>query len=550
MFELFSGKRGENSMIGTIVSHYKIISKLGAGGMGVVYKAQDLKLDRFVALKFLPPYLSNDVDVKQRFIHEAKAASALQHSNICSIHDIDDAVEDQLFIVMDYYEGETLEEKIKEKRLKKEDAIEIVIQIAQGLQKAHEKEIIHRDIKPANIIITNDGDAKILDFGLAKLKGQTKLTKEGSTLGTVAYMSPEQAKAETVDHRTDIWSVGVLAYELITGELPFKGEYDQVILYSIMNEEPAFMSDVRQDVPEELEKIIRKMLTKNPAHRYDSFIQIISDLKLVKEGKSLKEKRKKILIPKLLVYLTPVTIIIFTILIVLFYPSQSIPFAARDWVLITDFGNFTSEEIFDRSLNTAFTLSINQSSYVNVLSRQRVYESLKRMERVEQAKVDESVGREIALREGVQIMIVPTIAKVGDEYVLTGEIREAGTGNILDSEVLYASGQDEILACLDELGHKIRIHLGESRFAISSQAKPLSLVTTTSLEALKQYTLGIEHHWRSDFENAKNYYEHALKIDTSFVSAKVSLGSLLFEKFDRQRMLQLLNMILVRQLNI
>ncbi|MEN8251633.1 MAG: serine/threonine-protein kinase, partial [Bacteroidota bacterium] len=219
-------------MIGSIISHYKILEKLGSGGMGVVYKAQDLKLDRFVALKFLPPSFSNDEEAKQRFIHEAKSASSLEHPNICNIHEIGETEGDQLFIVMAYYEGETLKKKIDKGSLKVEDAIDITIQIAEGLQAAHNKGIVHRDIKPANIFIRNDGTVKILDFGLAKSASRNTMTQLGSTMGTVAYMSPEQTHGTDVDHRTDIWSLGVILYEMITGQLPFKGDYEQAVIYN------------------------------------------------------------------------------------------------------------------------------------------------------------------------------------------------------------------------------------------------------------------------------------------------------------------------------
>ncbi len=205
-------------MIGQTISHYKILEKIGGGGLGVVYKAQDLKLDRFVALKFLPPHLTANDDEKQRFIHEAKAASALQHNNICAIHEIDETDDAQIFICMDYYEGKTLNKRIKDKPLSIEETIDIAIQIAHGLAKAHEKEIVHRDIKPANIMLTADGIVKILDFGLAKLSTQTKLTKDSTSLGTISYMSPEQTKGETVDYRTDIWSLGVVIYEMLSGQ--------------------------------------------------------------------------------------------------------------------------------------------------------------------------------------------------------------------------------------------------------------------------------------------------------------------------------------------
>ena len=225
-------------MIGKIISHYKILEKLGEGGMGVVYKAQDTKLKRTVALKFLPPELTRDPEAKERFIREAQAASALQHNNICTVHDIDETPDGQLFMVMDCYEGQTLKEKINSCPLKIDESLDIAIQVAEGLQDAHEKGIIHRDIKSSNIMFSSKGQIKITDFGLAKLSGHTKLTQTGTAVGTVAYMSPEQSRSLEVDRRTDIWSFGVLLYEMITGQLPFKGEYDQAVIYSIMNEDP------------------------------------------------------------------------------------------------------------------------------------------------------------------------------------------------------------------------------------------------------------------------------------------------------------------------
>jgi serine/threonine protein kinase len=266
-------------MIGKSISHYKIIEKLGGGGMGIVYKAQDLKLDRFVALKFLPQHLTSSDDEKQRFIHEAKAASTLEHNNICNIHEIDETEDGQLFISMAYYEGETLAKTIKEKPLPVEEAIDIAIQIAQGLAKAHEKEIVHRDIKPANIMLTKEGVVKVLDFGLAKLSTQTKLTKESTTLGTVSYMSPEQAKGDAVDYRTDIWSLGVIIYEMLTGQLPFQGEYESAVIYSIMNDTQEPVTGLRTGVPMELERIINKCLNKNPSDRYQHVDDLIVDLK-------------------------------------------------------------------------------------------------------------------------------------------------------------------------------------------------------------------------------------------------------------------------------
>jgi serine/threonine protein kinase len=229
-----------------IVTHYKIVEHLGGGGMGVVFKAQDLKLDRFVALKFLPTGYGTDEDEKQHFIHEAKAASALQHHNICTIHEMDETKDSQIFICMDYYDGDTLKKKIECGNLKVDAAIDIAIQIAEGLTKAHQKDIIHRDI----------------DFGLAKLAGQTKLTKASTTLGTAAYMSPEQTHGDEVDRRSDIWSFGVVLYEMLSGQLPFKGDYDQAVMYSILNEEPEPVTSMRTGIPMELEQVVNKALEK------------------------------------------------------------------------------------------------------------------------------------------------------------------------------------------------------------------------------------------------------------------------------------------------
>ena len=262
-------------MIGTTVSHYKILEKIGGGGMGVVYKAHDTRLDRAVALKFLPPELTRDTGARERFIHEAKAASALQHNNICNIHDIEETNDGQLFIVMDCYEGETLKSRISKGQSQIDETLDLAIQVAQGLQKAHEKGIVHRDIKPANILITADGVVKIVDFGLAKLSGQTLLTKSSSTVGTAAYMSPEQARGEKVDHRTDIWSLGVVLYEMLTGKRPFDSEYEQALVYSIVNQEPKPMKELRSELPEAIEKICRRALPKEVKDRYQTAAELL-----------------------------------------------------------------------------------------------------------------------------------------------------------------------------------------------------------------------------------------------------------------------------------
>jgi serine/threonine protein kinase/Tol biopolymer transport system component len=278
-------------VIGQTVSHYKILEKLGGGGMGVVYKAQDLKLDRQVALKFLPPDLTRDADAKQRFVHEAKAASALQHNNICVVYDIDEADDGQMFISMECLEGETLKKKIERGPLKIDEALEIAAQIAQGLAKAHELGIVHRDIKPANIMVTNDGVTKIVDFGLAKLSGLTKLTRTGSTLGTLAYMPPEQLQGSPVDARADIFSFGVVLYEMLAGVAPFRGEHEAALVYSILNVEPEPLQMNVPAVPSELLHTVGRALEKDPRDRYQTMADVLIDLRRVrKETASLSPR--------------------------------------------------------------------------------------------------------------------------------------------------------------------------------------------------------------------------------------------------------------------
>ncbi len=266
-------------MTGKTVSHYKILEKLGGGGMGVVYKAEDTKLKRTVALKFLPPEWTRDEDAKDRFMHEAQAASALDHNNICTIYEVDETEDGQLFIAMALYEGETLKDKIERGPLKVQDAIELSVQIAQGLARAHEEDIVHRDIKPANVIITNRGEVKILDFGLAKLAGRTMLTKEGTTLGTVAYMSPEQTQGANIDHRSDIWALGAVLYEMVTGHQPFQGDYEQAVVYSTLNEDPQPPKELRSEIPEELQKIILRALEKEPNARFQVADEVLQQLR-------------------------------------------------------------------------------------------------------------------------------------------------------------------------------------------------------------------------------------------------------------------------------
>jgi len=294
-------------MIGKTVSHYEIIEEIGGGGMGVVYKARDTKLDRFVALKFLSPHLVQTPDEKTRFTREAKAASSLDHPNICNIHEIDETEDGRMFIAMGYYEGESLADRIKRGPLPIDEAVSIAAQIAQGLANAHENDIVHRDIKPANIIVTKDDVAKIVDFGLAKLANKTLITKEGSTLGTISYMSPEQGRGEDVDGRTDLWSLGVVLYEMVTGRRPFEGDYEQTVIYNILNTEAKPAKAIRGDSPDALNAIIERTLQKKPQSRFGSMDELSRALKALQsptgDSRSFLQSiaRPQIAIPLLLV---------------------------------------------------------------------------------------------------------------------------------------------------------------------------------------------------------------------------------------------------------
>ncbi|MDP2886249.1 MAG: protein kinase [Ignavibacteria bacterium] len=375
-------------MIGSTISHYTILEKLGGGGMGVVYKAQDLKLKRTVALKFLPPDLTRDEDAKTRFVHEAQAASALQHNNICNVHDIDETKDGQTFIVMDCYEGQSLKQVIERGPLPIDEAIGIATQVAQGLAKAHENGIVHRDIKPANVMLTTDGVAKIVDFGLAKLSGRTVLTKSGSTVGTAAYMSPEQARGEAVDARTDIWSLGVVMYEMLTGKRPFDSEYEQALVYSILSQDPKPMRELRPEVPEALEKICRRAMAKDTKDRYQTAAELIADFESYKVGTQLSQQTRKVLKKKhSLLYAAAVCAVV-AIAAIFFYTQSS--GKVFDSIAVLPFENLsadTTRSFFSQGLANEIIDRMWQVSSLRVPSLKTVMAKVKpRMTYAEMAK--------------------------------------------------------------------------------------------------------------------------------------------------------------------
>jgi serine/threonine protein kinase/Flp pilus assembly protein TadD len=520
---------------GRTILHYRIIEKIGSGGMGVVYKAEDTKLKRTAALKFLTRGSLADGEEKKRFMHEAQAAAVLDHPNICTIYEIGEEG-GEVFISMAYIEGETLEDRIKSGPLPVEEAIIVAIQIAEGLCEAHERGIIHRDIKPANIMITGKNRVKITDFGLARVAGATKLTMEGSTLGTVAYMSPEQTHGDSIDSRTDIWSLGVVLYEMLTGQGPFKGDYDQAVLYSILNEKQESITALRSGLPLELEMILDKALEKDPDNRYRHADELLTDLRRLRnavtsgsthripEMKERKRRKWYVSAP----FLAPLVLILaLTTSLLIYYPQDAISFSERDWILIADIENLSDEEAFDSALNEAITIDIQQSQWVNVFDKGKIEQTLKRMERPEKDRIDEYLGLEICKREGIKAMLVPKISHVGDTYSLSTSIVDVNTGTRHSPIRVTVTGKDEILiSAVDVLSMRIRKDLGESMQSIQNSDKRLARVTTSSLAALEQYSIGREKH-RSpqSWEEVMVFYTNAIELDSTFSAAYAAVGT-------------------------
>ena len=403
-------------MIGSTMLHYQIIEQLGRGGMGVVYRARDLNLDRFVALKFLAPHLPANDEEKRRFIHEAKAASILQHQNICTIHEINETDDGQIYICMDYYEGQTLQVKMKEEGLKIKEVIGYAIQVARGLARAYKEGIVHRDIKPANIIITDRGEVKILDFGLAKLATQTKLTKDGSTLGTITYMSPEQARGDEVDHRTDLWSLGVILYEMLTGRLPFKDEFDQAVIYSILNEPP---EPTGKEVTEELKQIILRCLEKDPGRRYQNADVLIGDLSQIpaasenrahlqtKPGRSIRIRYTAVMLA-VIVILTIAGYLIFS-------TNNSNDSGWENSIAVLPFENISNDpeqEYFCDGMTEQLISNLAKLARLKVISRTSV------MKYKDTEKTVPEIGREL----NVAYILESSVRKYGEKLRVTAQL--------------------------------------------------------------------------------------------------------------------------------
>ena len=515
-------------MIGRTISHYKVLEEVGRGGMGVVYKVQDTTLDRTVALKFLPAEFSGSSDEKQRFLQEAKAASALDHPNICTVYEVGETDDGQMFIAMGYYEGETLKETIRRGPLPVQDAIRLGVQIARALVKAHERDIIHRDIKPANILVTHDGDAKILDFGLAKLRGQAMLTKAGTTLGTAAYMSPEQARGEEVDGRTDIWSLGVVLYEMLAGRSPFASEYDQAMIYQILNDDPAPLRQSREEVPAELEAVVGRCLAKDPSGRFGSMRELEGALGALREGGSTASRpvvprweskgRKRIALAGAFGALAIIALLAYF----LFLPGSA-EAEGRLPVAVLDVVNETGEPELN-GLSGMLITSLEHSRRLAVLTRSRMFDILRAMGKDSVGRIDESVGREICAQAGVNAMVMASVRKFGRLYTIDLKVLDPQKNEYLFTTKEEGEGQESIPSMLDRLSEATRIGLREKIAEVRAQQAEIASVTTSNLEAYQHYFRGEELINRLRFEEAKEEFQKAIALDSLFALAHYRLA--------------------------